>query len=1066
MTEHPTTGSGNDMLLRLIDSPQFDLFMCLNYLQKYADNIGIHYYICKRVSRYPISELRFFIPQFLQLLITVETESMALEELIKRLCNQDVHFSLIAFWHLQALLQELSKEPESVGFQTCKRMLNDLQFQLFNISNSQYTTTSSSSASSGVISKHDSNSKEFRENVAPSIILATSLIAGIGMPKATRYVEPIVRVQGRQLKSLVFEVVKDIKKNLTENITKKNTINNALMGRSKEEFEELKRSKSATKQKRAVSTSSISSLPPGTASKLRNNQLDFEMIDTYADMNMPNLSRQSLKLKSSKSLLQLKSNSETFSTQHATSLNSSPVLPQERKLEHMTNSMPNLHLTPSLSSSTDLIPYSSDGSYASSIRNSFDNRDSSEVESLYGGDGSDSPSAGSPTSKSSNSTVPLTIPQRVKLLKSNYFKFETQFMIALQNISIRLSKVPKEARLSTLKAELSMLNKDLPCEVDIPALLPKNKKGKLHKVCRIAVNEAAVLNSAERVPYLLLIEYLVDEIDFDPTTTGNKQVLNKLEDNKGGNTDSFRLTDKKYRFDLAFPHHAQSPSSSVASFDNPLLRPSPQASNSILYTPERSDSRESHLSTTTYPLVTEESDLGDVSVVKMTNSIEKQTYMAQKFVKSQGTIPKLTAQPSSPSLTVYTSATAVDTANSKNIEENVRNIELTFKSHYNNDSLENDNDLANQMRIAAVMLTQLDSPASTMPVTQAAQIKARIIDSMKSMQNGFGVEDLEDIRGEAGERKLSNDLKVAGLSYLGEDWNTKRERIRKESKYGHLDNWELCSVIAKTGDDLTQEAFACQLIQAMANIWYKDDVRVWVKRMRILVTSSNTGLVETITNALSVHSIKKSLTHHMTMNNENPGGEIATLKNHFVRLFGEENSPRYKMAQDNFCISLAAYSVICYVLQIKDRHNGNIMLDSEGHIVHIDFGFLLSNSPGSVGFEAAPFKMTTEYVDLLGGINSFYFNKFKQLMKDAFKSLRRNSDSLVNMVELMQRDSQLPCFKAGENTSVQMKQRLQLHLSEEDLDLFIENVLLNKSVGSIYTRLYDQFQLLTQGIYI
>jgi phosphatidylinositol kinase/protein kinase (PI-3 family) len=35
------------------------------------------------------------------------------------------------------------------------------------------------------------------------------------------------------------------------------------------------------------------------------------------------------------------------------------------------------------------------------------------------------------------------------------------------------------------------------------------------------------------------------------------------------------------------------------------------------------------------------------------------------------------------------------------------------------------------------------------------------------------------------------------------------------------------------------------------------------------------------------------------------------------------------------------------------------MLDTEGHIVHIDYGFILSNAPGKgFKFEKAPFKLT------------------------------------------------------------------------------------------------------------
>ena len=40
--------------------------------------------------------------------------------------------------------------------------------------------------------------------------------------------------------------------------------------------------------------------------------------------------------------------------------------------------------------------------------------------------------------------------------------------------------------------------------------------------------------------------------------------------------------------------------------------------------------------------------------------------------------------------------------------------------------------------------------------------------------------------------------------------------------------------------------------------------------------------------------------------------------------------------------------------QVKDRNDGNILLTRDGHVLHIDFGYMLTNSPGDLGFEQAP----------------------------------------------------------------------------------------------------------------
>ena len=58
--------------------------------------------------------------------------------------------------------------------------------------------------------------------------------------------------------------------------------------------------------------------------------------------------------------------------------------------------------------------------------------------------------------------------------------------------------------------------------------------------------------------------------------------------------------------------------------------------------------------------------------------------------------------------------------------------------------------------------------------------------------------------------------------------------------------------------------------------------------------------------------------------------------------------------------------------------------------VHIDFGFLLSNSPGkNIGFESAPFKLTREWVDVMGGTRSPWFAYFKLLVVRGMLEARR-----------------------------------------------------------------------------
>lgn len=163
--------------------------------------------------------------------------------------------------------------------------------------------------------------------------------------------------------------------------------------------------------------------------------------------------------------------------------------------------------------------------------------------------------------------------------------------------------------------------------------------------------------------------------------------------------------------------------------------------------------------------------------------------------------------------------------------------------------------------------------------------------------------------------------------------------------------------------------------------------------------------------------------------------------------------------------SMAGYSLLCYILQIKDRHNGNILLDSLGHMVHVDFGFMLSNSPGNLNFESMAFKLTKEYVDVLGGQRSKFFNQFKSLMFKGFMALREHAEEITSFVEMsIVSGIDLPCFQGRDSVLTELRDRFQLDMTQTQCREHISRII-QEACDSWRTRWYDQFQRYSVGIW-
>lgn len=80
--------------------------------------------------------------------------------------------------------------------------------------------------------------------------------------------------------------------------------------------------------------------------------------------------------------------------------------------------------------------------------------------------------------------------------------------------------------------------------------------------------------------------------------------------------------------------------------------------------------------------------------------------------------------------------------------------------------------------------------------------------------------------------------------------------------------------------------------------------------------------------------------------------------------------------------------------------------------------------------------------------------KTHKFITDNVTALRRSADNIVDLVAMMGRDSKMPCYAAGVTTvTTNLRQRFQLQLSADDAEQFVETDLINKSIGSYYTRL-------------
>jgi len=264
----------------------------------------------------------------------------------------------------------------------------------------------------------------------------------------------------------------------------------------------------------------------------------------------------------------------------------------------------------------------------------------------------------------------------------------------------------------------------------------------------------------------------------------------------------------------------------------------------------------------------------------------------------------------------------------------------------------------------------------------------------------------------------------------------------------------LKKIMVKEGDDLRQDQLILQLIILMDSILKKYGLDLQLTPYQVVALSMTDGIIE-IVDATNLSAVLKDNNNDIQqfLRNHHPQETKADGKGGDSSAYGAHNSYGIKPeVLDNFIRSSAGYCVITYILGIGDRHLDNLMVTNDGHLFHIDFGFILGKDPKPF---TAPMRICKEMVEGMGGSNSPGYKSFKTKCCQAYKILRRHSKLIINLLYLMT-DSGIKDLTGDPHFAIlKVEQKFQALMDDEQAEEYFLN-LIDESVSALFPGVWEK----------